>query len=160
MNKKKVIIFGVIGAIILLGVIWLVGFWKINLNLMRGEISVTINGEEYLLEKLACRYEDGSDEKVMFGKAFMDSGVTFTNSGSSYGMYEYTFWIHNEEINIEPKIQVFKANWYRICGINIDIDIYEDQEVWNADVSVETNVTTYQQTFYDIENNAIEMRVE
>ena len=127
---------------------------------LRGTISVTINGEEYLVERLECTYEEGKNEKVTYGKAFMNSGVTFRNSGMKYGMYEYAFLISTEEVNIEPKIRVFKTNWYKMYVIDIEIDIYEDNDVWNADVSVETNLTTYQETFYDIENNAIEMRVE
>lgn len=157
MKKKKIIIIGIIGIFVLLGIIVLIDFLMFRL---RGDISVTINGEEYLVEKIECIYEEAKSEKVTYGKAFMDSGVAFKNSGSAYGMYEYIFLISKEEINIEPKIRVFKTNWYRMYIIDIDIDIYEDNGVWNADVSVEIDNRTYQETFYDIENNAIEMRVE
>lgn len=157
MKKKKIIIIGIIGIFVLLGIIVLIDFLMFRL---RGDISVTINGEEYLVEKIECIYEEAKSEKVTYGKAFMDSGVAFKNSGSSYGMYEYIFLISNEELNIEPKIRVFKTNWYRMYIMDIDIDIYEDNGVWNADVSVEIDNRTYQETFYDIENNAIEMRVE
>lgn len=157
-KKTRVILFRIIGIVIVLGIISLIIFWKFNR--LRGNIFVTIGGEEYLAEQVHCRYEDGGFEEVTYRKMPLDSKVAFENSGSRYGMYEYTFLISNEEINIEPKIRVFKTNWYRVCAINIDVDVYEDNGVWNADVSVETNVTTYQETFYDIENNAIEMRVE
>ena len=157
MKKKTIIMIGIIGIFVLLGIIMLIDLLRFRL---RGDISVTINGEEYLVEQLECTYEDGKNEKVTYGKAFMDSGVAFKNSGSAYGMYEYIFLINKEEINIEPKIRVFKTNWYDMYIIDIDIDIYEDICVWNADVSVEIDNRTYQETFYDIENNAIEMRVE
>lgn len=157
MKKKTIIMIGIIGIIVLFGIIMLI---DLLIYRLRGDISVTINGEEYLVKQLECTYEDGKIEKVTYGKAFMDSGVAFKNSGSSYGMYEYIFLINKEEINIEPKIRVFKTNWYDMYIIDIGIDIYEDNGVWNADVSVKTNLTTYQETFYDIENNAIEMRVE
>ena len=157
MKKKTIIMIGIIGIFVLLGIIMLIDLLRFRL---RGDISVTINGEEYLVEQLECTYEDGKNEKVTYGKAFMDSGVAFKNSGSAYGMYEYIFLINKEEINIEPKIRVFKTNWYDMYIIDIDIDIYEDIGVWNADVSVEIDNRTYQETFYDIENNAIEMRVE
>ncbi|MDE6713978.1 MAG: hypothetical protein K2K20_09600 [Lachnospiraceae bacterium] len=157
MKKKTIIIIGFISIFVLLGIIMLIDLLRFRL---RGTISVTINGEEYLVERLECTYEEGKDEKVTYEKAFMNSGVTFRNSGMKYGMYEYAFLISTEEINIEPRIRVFKTNWYKMYVIDIKIDIYEDNGVWNADVSVKTNLTTYQETFYDIENNAIEMRVE
>ncbi len=156
MKKKMVILFRIIEIILVVGVIAFIIFWKINR--LRGDISVTINGDEYFTERLECSYEDGSNEKVRYRNNA--SGVAFKNSGSRYGMYEYSFLISNEEINVEPKIQVFKTNWYKIYVINIDIDVYEDNGIWNADITVDTNITTYQDTFYDIENNAIEMRVE
>lgn len=157
MKKKKIIIIGIIGIFVLLGIIVLIDLLMFRL---RGDISVTINGEEYLVEQIKCTYEEGKNEEVTYGKAFMGSGVDFKNSGMKYGMYEYTFLISKEEVNIEPKIRVFKTNWYKLYITNIDIDIYENNGVWDADVSVKTNLTTYQETFYDIENNAIEMRVE
>lgn len=157
MKKKKIIMIGIIGIFVLLGIIMLIELLGIRLS---GTISVTINGEEYLAEQVHCRYEDGGFEEVTYRKMPLDSKVAFENSGSRYGMYEYTFLISNEEINIEPKIRVFKTNWYKMYVTDIEIDIYEDNGVWNADVSVEINNRTYQETFYDIENNAIEMRVE
>lgn len=156
MKKKMVILFRIIGIILALGFIALIIFWKINR--LRGNISVTVNGDECFAERLECSYEDGSDEKVTYRNN--DSGVAFKNSGSGYGMYEYSFLISDEEINVEPKLQVFKTNWYKIYVINIDIDVYEDNGIWNADITADTNGRTYQDTFYDIENNAIEMRVE
>lgn len=157
MKKKTIIMIGIIGIIVLFGIIMLI---NLLIYRLRGDISVTINGEEYLVEQIECIYEEAKNEKVTYGKAFMDSGVDFKNSGMKYGMYEYTFLISKEDVNIEPKIRVFKTNWYKLYIINIDFDIYEDNGVWNADVSVKTNLKTYQETFYDIENNAIEMRVE
>lgn len=75
-------------------------------------------------------------------------------------MYEYSFLISNGDINIEPKIQVFKTNWYQIYVVHMDFNIYEENGIWNAEVTVEARYGTYQETFYDIENNVIEMRVE
>jgi hypothetical protein len=75
-------------------------------------------------------------------------------------MYEYSFLISNEEIKIEPQIRVFKTNWWEIYDINIDINVYEDNKIWNADISIDIDNRRYQETFYDIENNIIEFRVE
>ncbi len=157
MKKKTIIMIGSIGIVVLAGIIVLINFLMYRL---RGDISVTISGEEYLVERIECTYEETKIEKVTYGKAVTDSCVAFKNSGMKYGMYEYTFWINTEEINITPKIRVFKTNWHKMYDVDIDINIYEDNGVWNADVSVETNLTTYQQTFSNIEHKAIEMRVE
>lgn len=158
MKKKMVLLFRIIGIVLAIGFIFLIIFWKINR--LRGNISITINEEEYFLDHLECRYEEENAEKVTYRKTLLDSGVTFKNSGSRYGMYEYSFLISNEEINIEPIIRVFKTNWYDIYVINIDFNVYEDNGIWNAEVCIETNKKTYQETFYDIKNNVIEMRVE
>lgn len=155
-NTKFRIAIRVVGVILILGVIAFIIFWKTDR--LKGNISVTINGEEYLPEDLKCGYENGTEEEVVFRPA--GSGIAFKNSGSRYGMYEYSFSISNGEIDVEPKICVFKTNWYRIYVVNMEIDLYEDNGLWNADVLIETNLTTYQETFYDIENNGIEMRVE
>lgn len=158
MKKAMFILFRIIYVVIFLGVIFLVIFF--NINRMRGNLFVTVNGEEYLPEHLECRYEDGTEEAVSYKVISQDSGAAYQNHASRYGMCEYTFSISNEEVNIEPKIRVFKTNWYKIYVVNIDVEVYEDDGVWNADVSVETNTTSYQETFYDIENQRIEMRVE
>lgn len=155
--KKIVTPIRIMGIVILLMVILLIVFW--NINRMRGKIFVTINGEEYLLERLECKYEvEGNDEKIAYGKN--GSEMVFKNRGARYGMYEYSFLISNEEIKIEPQIQVFKTNWWEIYDINIDINVYEDNEIWNADISIDVDNRRYQETFYDIENNIIEFRVE
>lgn len=146
----------VVGVILILGVIVFIIFWKTDR--LKGNISVTVNGEEYLPESLSCRYEDGTEEEVIYRSA--DSGIAFKNSGSRYGMYEYSFSINSGEISIEPKICVFKTNWYRINVVNMEINLFEYNGLWIAVVFIETNLTTYQETFFDIENNDIEMRVE
>lgn len=50
---------------------------------------------------------------------------------------------------------------WRVPYINYRLlKVYEENEVWNADVSVDVKERHYQETFYDIENNTIEFRVE
>lgn len=158
MKKKILLLFRIIGIIIVLGFISLIVFWKFNR--LRGDISVTINGETYFAEQLECRYGIGDVEEVTYREVPRDAKVVFKNSGSQYNMYEYSFLISNGDINIEPKIQVFKTNWYQIYVVHMDFNIYEENGIWNAEVTVEARHGTYQETFYDIENNVIEMRVE
>ena len=157
MKKIMVVLFRISYIVILLVIIFLIVFW--NINRLKGNIFITINAEEYLLERLECKYvEREKDEKVTYEKN--GSRMIFKNRGLLYGMYEYSFLISNEEFNIEPKIQVFKTNWWEIYDININIDIYEDNEIWNADITIDVDNRHYQETFYDIENNIIEFRVE
>lgn len=162
MKKKfKIICIFLTGAAVLLGL-----FMSIDmlLNRLRGSVIVTVDGEGVPVERVVCIYVDGSEggreEKVTYGTMIMGAGTAFKNRGNRYGMYEYSFPIFFEKFNIEPKIRLFKTNWYEGNLMDIDIKIYGDDGVWNADVSVVTKLTTYQETFYDIENNAIEMRVE
>lgn len=152
------ILFRILYVTVFLGVIFLIIFF--NISRLSGTVSVTVNGERYPVERVECMYEDGSEEKVTYRTMTRDSQTGFKNEGNHYGMYEYIFFINHEEINIEPKICLFKTNWYKMNVMDIDIKIYGDNGVWNADVSVETKFTMYQETFYDIENNGIEMRVE
>ena len=56
-----------------------------------------------------------------------------------------------------------KCHIYAACGVlqtPININVYEENETWNADVSVDVKERHYQETFYGIENNTIEFRVE
>ena len=157
MKKKVVNLFRILGIVIVLVVIFLIIFW--NMNRMKGNIFVTINGEECLLSSLECNYT-GNDKEEKISYEINSSGMTFQNRGLLHGMYEYSFAIRNEEINITPKIQVFKTNWWEIYNIKIDVNVYEENEIWNADVSVDIENRHYQEKFYDLENSIIEFRVE
>ena len=157
MKKKVVNLFIILGIIIVLVVISLIIFW--NMNRMKGNVFVTIHGEECPLTGLECNYI-GKDTEEKISYEINSSGMTFQNRGMLHGMYEYSFEISNGEINITPKIQVFKTNWWEIYNIRININVYEENETWNADVSVDVKERHYQETFYDIENNTIEFRVE
>lgn len=154
---KKARVCRILGIVIALAVIFLIIFW--NMNRMKGNIFVTINGEECLLTSLTCNYI-GKDKEEKISYEINPSGMTFQNRGLLHGMYEYSFAISNEEINITPQIRVFKTNWWEMYNIKMDINVYEENEIWNADVSADIENRHYQETFYDIENNIIEFRVE
>lgn len=153
MKKIKIVLYVliliVVGAIIIFG----------NVSRMKGYIVVTVNGERYPLESVECEYiGEKSDEKLTYDKT--SSGIKFRNRGLLYGMYEYSFLIENGEISITPRIRIFKTNWWKFCNSHINVNVYKDNEIWNADISVDVNNFIYQETFYDIENNIIEFRVE
>lgn len=156
MKKRITIIFRCVYGGIFFAVIFLIIFF--NMNRMRGEISITINGEEYLLNDLECKYIGGEESYEKLTLRGTESALKFKSSGSRYGMYEYSFDVSHEDLNINPQILVFKTNWWEIYVMDIRIDIYKAKDAWNADVLFEIGENTYQETFYDIENNEIEFR--
>lgn len=152
-----VIFFRILYVLILFVVVFLVVFW--NISRMKGSITVTVNGETYPLESMECKYiGEKNDEKIAYDK--ISSGIKFKNRGLLHGMYEYSFLIENEKISITPQIRIFKTSWWRFYNINIDVNVYEDNEIWDADIFINVNNHIYQETFNDIENNIIEFRVE
>lgn len=152
-----VIVFRIISIFILIAVIFLIIFC--NINRIKGKMFVTVNGKEYLPDSLKCKYiGQEKDEKVIYKNK--SSGLILKNRGFLHGMYEYSFVINNEEIDISPKILVFKTNWWKIWNMDVNIDVYKEDRIWNADISADVNGCAYQKTFYDIENNVIEYRVE
>lgn len=86
--------------------------------------------------------------------------MTFKNKGSMHGMYVYSIPITGEELEMTTKIFLFKTSWWKIYDLNINIDIHAEDELWNADVFVEVDGRVYRQTFFDIENKAVEIQVD
>lgn len=156
MKKRITIIFRCVYGAVFLAVIFLIIFS--NINRMRGEISITINGEEYLLNDLECKYIGGEESYEKLSLCDTESGFKFKSAGSRHGLYQYSFDVNYEDLNINPQILVFKSNWWEIYVMDIRIDIYKEKDAWNAEVLFEIDGNTYQETFYDIENTEIEFR--
>ncbi len=156
MKKRITIIFRCVYGAVFLAVIFLIIFS--NINRMRGEISITINGEEYLLNDLECKYIGGEESYEKLSLRDTESGLKFKSAGSHHGLYQYSFDVNYEELNINPQILVFKSNWWEIYVMDIRINIYKEKDAWNAEVLFEIDGNTYQETFYDIENTEIEFR--
>lgn len=129
-----VILFRIFYVCIFIFVIFAIVF--VNIKRMKGDINVTLNGEKYPLEYVECEYvgEEASEEKIKYKET--SSGLTFKNPGFLHGLY------------------------WKIYRINIDVQVYEDNGIWNADISSDLNGRIHQETVYDIENNIIEFRVE
>lgn len=155
MKRTVMILFGIISISLLCIFVFCVIFW--NVNRIKGMISVTVNGENYLLESLECKYGEDVEKISYERKPF---GIAFKNRGSRYGMYEYSFFVRKEEFDKEFKIRVFKTNWWEIYNINMDLNIYEDDGIWKADIFIDCDDRIYQETFDRIENDVIEFRVE
>ncbi len=80
--------------------------------------------------------------------------------GFQYGMYEYSFPISNEEINIRPRIRVFKTNNWANYNLDIKVELIKVQNIWNGDITVKVNGRIYTESFADIEQNEMAIRVE
>lgn len=156
MKKGITIIFRCVYLAIFLAVILLVLF--ACLNRMRGEISITVNGADYPLKDMECIYIGGEEKDEKLTLRNTKSGLRFKSSGSLYGMYEYSFDVRDKNLDISPKILVFKTNWWKMYRMNIKIDICETKDTWDAKVLFEKNGNTYEETYSDIENNGIEFR--
>lgn len=157
--KKRVIIIVIILFIIALP-LSIYGLMKTGLiNLINGEITVSINGEDYIVEDLQCSYistGDGISEKVIVKEK--TDRIKFKNTGNKYGVYEYKFSVSNEEVTVYPQITVFKTNWRDCYKVDIEVELFqeEDNQEWDAKVTVYINDLAPQtQYFYDVEDEVI-----
>ena len=154
-NKGKRHTKGLI-LFIMVMVIFLAGFFLIHR--MSGKITVTVNGEKELLTDLECKSLSlEKQERMLY---IGGSPVVFMNSGTSHDMYEYSFGISNEEMNVIPRIQVFKTNSWAKYSLDINVNIYNAEEMWNGNITVKVNGRTYTEDFVDIEHNEMAIRVE
>lgn len=151
-NKiQRVICLFVIAIAVLLTCFFLI-------HRMSGKIAITVNGEKELLTDLECKLLsfEKQDRMLYIGR----SPTFFMNSGAAYDMYEYSFDVSNEEINVVPRINVFKTNWWKKYNLDISVNIYKAEEMWNGDITVKVNGRTYTESFVDIEHNEMSIRVE
>ena len=125
---------------------------------MWGMAIVQIEGEPYVPETVTGYYELG--EELNLNCRLSNEGISFSHIKGNYGMYDYIIPIHGENIDTELTVHFFKTNQWKIKELDIAVKVYEENGTWNADVAVETDVRVYEVSFYDIEENAIEIRVE
>lgn len=135
----------------------LIGFF-IN-HRISGKAAVTLNGEKYLLTDLECNDLDRGGEKVVT-RSVGSSPLYFMSRGFQYGMYEYSFPIRNEEINIRPRIRVFKTNNWANYNLDIKVELIKVQNIWNGDITVKVNGRSYTESVVDLEHNEMAIRVE
>lgn len=154
-NKEKKYIKRLV-LFIMVMVIFLAGFFLIHR--MSGKIAVTVQGERESVTDLECRSSSlERQDRVLYIGSFP---TFFMNSGLNHDMYEYSFTVRNGEINVTPRIQVFKTNALAKYNLDIGVDIVKAGEVWNGDILVKVNGRTYTESFVDIEHNAMTIRVE
>lgn len=123
-----------------------------------GDVAVQVAGESYVPETVSGYYE--LDEALNLNYRTKGETGKFSHIKGNYGMYDYIIPIHDESIDTELTIHFFKTNQWKMRSLNISVVVYEENGVWNADVVVETADRVYEETFRDIEENVIEIRVE
>jgi len=155
MKKRMIIFVRVVLLILVIVCISLVVYFRINR--IKGSVAITINGEPYKVDCIECKYND-KYEGVKYKNN--DGKLKFKNKAFGHGMYEYSFSIRNEDINITPKIKVFKSNAKDMINADIKINVYKNGDLWNADMNVSINGYTYTESFVDIKNKEIQYRVE
>ena len=158
MEKKgkkiyKRILYLLVGAVVVLTV----GFFLSHR--ISGKASVTLNGEKYLLTDLECSYPD-HDGEIVKTPCIGSAPMYFMSGGFQYGMYEYSFPISNEEINIRPRIWVFKTNNWANYNLDIKVELIKVQNIWNGDITVKVNGRSYTESVVDLEHNEMAIRVE
>lgn len=155
--KKKLTLGFRIFYITLFAAILFAAIWFL-LPRIHGEVTATINGTSYVPDSISCKYEVAEDElKVVSFKT--DEGLKFFNHGFAKDCFEYTFYISDEELDTEVTIFYIKGRNRSFRNLDIEVDIYEEGDVWCADVTVDKSGQLYQECFYDIEKSGIEMRV-
>ena len=123
-----------------------------------GEATIHVEGEPYVPETITGNYELGEELNINCWQT--ENGIKFSHIKGNYGMYDYIIPIHGENIDTELTVHFFKTNQWKIKELDIAVEVYEENGTWNADVAVETDVRVYEETFYDIEENTMEIRVE
>lgn len=123
-----------------------------------GTATIQIEGEPYVPETVTGNYELG--EELKLNCRLGGEGISFSHIKGNYGMYDYVIPIHGENIDTELTVHFFKTNQWKIKSMDIEVMVYEENGTWNADVAVETDGHTYEETFYNIEENTMEIRVE
>lgn len=125
---------------------------------MWGKAIVQVEGEVYLPDIVTGYYELG--EELNLNCAQGNGVVKFNHVKGNYGMYDYVIPIRIENIDTELVVHFFKTNQWKIKSLDIEVMVYEENGTWNADVVVKTDVRTYEETFCNIVENGMEIRVE
>ena len=125
---------------------------------MWGKATIRVDGATYLTESVTGYYELG--EELNLNCAQENGVIKFNHVTGNYGMYDYVIPIRTENIDTELVVHFFKINQWKIKSLDIEVMVYEENGTWNADVVVKTDVRTYEETFCNIVENGMEIRVE
>ena len=123
-----------------------------------GKAIVQVEGVAYVPDIVTGYYELG--EELNLNCAQENEAIKFNHVKGNYGMYDYVIPIRTENIDTELVVHFFKINQWKIKSLDIEVVVYEENGTWNADVVVKTDVRTYEETFCNIVENGMEIRVE
>lgn len=125
---------------------------------MWGKAIVQVEGVAYVPDIVTGYYELG--EELNLNCAQENEVIKFNHVKGNYGMYDYVIPIRTENIDTELVVHFFKTNQMRIDTLDIKVELYESDGIWNADVVIETDVDVSEASFDDVEAGRIEIRVE
>ena len=125
---------------------------------MWGKAIVQVEGVAYVPDIVTGYYESG--EELNLNCAQENEVIKFNHVKGNYGMYDYVIPIRTENIDTELVVHFFKTNQMRIDTLDIKVELYESDGIWNADVVIETDVDVSEASFDDVEAGRIEMQVE
>lgn len=125
---------------------------------MWGKAIVQVEGVAYVPDIVTGYYESG--EELNLNCAQENEVIKFNHVKGNYGMYDYVIPIRTENIDTELVVHFFKTNQMTIDTLNIKVELYESDGIWNADVVIETDVDVSEASFDDVEAGRIEMQVE
>lgn len=125
---------------------------------MWGKAIVQVEGVAYVPDIVTGYYELG--EELNLNCAQENEVTKFNHVKGNYGMYDYVIPIRTENIDTELVVHFFKTNQMTIDTLNIKVELYESDGIWNADVVVETDGRTYEENFCNIVENGMGIRVE
>lgn len=123
-----------------------------------GTATIQMEGDPYVLETIIGNYELGEELKLNCRPS--GDGIKFSHIKGNYGMYDYVIPIHGENIDTELVVHFFKTNQWKIKELDMAVEVYEEDSIWNADVIIEIDGRLTEASFYDIEENTMEIRVE
>ena len=81
------------------------------------------------------------------------------HSSLNYGLYFYTFDLEVNGKVITPEIRVFHTQSGEHTGTLIKVDVIKNGDRYDANVFVQMNNLSIQQSFEDIENQPIELQL-
>lgn len=125
---------------------------------MWGKAIVQVEGVAYVPDIVTGYYESG--EELNLNCAQENEVIKFNHVKGNYGMYDYVIPIRTENIDTELVVHFLKTNQMTIDTLNIKVELYESDGIWNADVVIETDVDVSEASFDNVEAGRIEMRVE
>lgn len=101
---------------------------------IKGEIEVTINGKSCSIYDLDCMFESSvqREEKINFREK--DDATYFKNKGIGYGRYIYSFWVREDNLEINPQFIYFKTNGWASEKLYLRLEISGTEGNWEANM--------------------------